>query len=139
MVSFLLRVKGYKVFLSNVIFSLLPGPNSVHSQQEQGHSHRAGILLRGRGGRWRIQIFTPHPSRIRFLKGGELHSLAKAPGGSVSHLPLPLSPGRTQAQAYMCVRACVCVCVYALTHKLTHPQSTMDPKQVQGQWIKPFL
>lgn len=106
-VSFLPRVKGYKAFLSKVIFSLLPCPNLVHSQQEQGLSHGAGVLKR------RIQIFIPTLQE----SGGELHSLAKAPGGSVSHLPLPLSPGHTQAQAY------VRVCAHTQTHTLRAPRT----------------
>lgn len=106
--SFLLQAEGYKVILSNVvIFSLFPAlvqwiPIS-HRDSSTGR-----ISLRGGGGGGRIQIFTPHQSRIRLLKGGD-HKIWQSPGESVSH-----PPSLSLLVTHKCIHTHVCV----FTHKL---------------------
>lgn len=58
----------------------------------------------------RIQIFTPHPSRIRLFKGGDLQNLVEP---LENPFPILLSPSLVVTHMHIHTHTCV------LTHKLT--------------------
>lgn len=107
--SFLPRAEAYKVFLSNVwIFSLFPAVAQCIPIGNRDSS--AGWDFFRGGARGRIQIFTPHPSRIRLLKGGDLQNLVQP---LENPFPILLSPSLVVTRKHIHTHTCV------LTHKLT--------------------